>query len=70
MVREAEGADSTSGARLDRPATHHRTDGALAAPWHGVERTVKFHLVNAMRKLNSANKTEAAVKAAMLGLLF
>ncbi|WP_321810545.1 MULTISPECIES: LuxR family transcriptional regulator [unclassified Burkholderia] len=34
------------------------------------ERTVKFHLVNAMRKLNSANKTEAAVKAAMLGLLF
>ncbi|WP_409333463.1 hypothetical protein [Burkholderia sp. Bp8994] len=23
-----------------------------------------------MRKLNSANKTEAAVKAAMLGLLF
>ncbi|SAL35820.1 N-acylhomoserine lactone dependent regulatory protein [Caballeronia peredens] len=33
-------------------------------------RTVKFHLVNAMRKLNATNKTEAAVKAAMLGLLF
>ncbi|PHV13238.1 LuxR family transcriptional regulator [Chitinimonas sp. BJB300] len=33
-------------------------------------RTVKFHLVNAMRKLNSANKTEAAIKASMLGMLF
>ncbi len=34
------------------------------------ERTVKFHLVNTMRKLNAMNKTEAAVKAAMLGLLW
>jgi DNA-binding CsgD family transcriptional regulator len=33
------------------------------------QRTVKFHLVNAMRKLNAANKTEAAVKGALLGLL-
>lgn len=33
-------------------------------------RTVKFHLVNAMRKLRSTNKTEAAVKASLLGLLF
>lgn len=32
-------------------------------------RTVKFHLVNAMTKLRAANKTEAAVKATMLGLL-
>ncbi|WP_260433763.1 LuxR family transcriptional regulator [Burkholderia sp. Bp8998] len=34
------------------------------------ERTVKFHLVNTLRKLNALNKTEAAVKAAILGLLF
>lgn len=34
------------------------------------ERTVKFHLVNTMRKLNATNKTEAAVKAVMLGLLW
>ncbi|AEA65567.1 autoinducer binding domain-containing protein [Burkholderia gladioli] len=34
------------------------------------DRTVKFHLVNTMRKLNAMNKTEAAVKAAMLGLLW
>ncbi|WP_236872896.1 LuxR family transcriptional regulator [Burkholderia sp. LA-2-3-30-S1-D2] len=37
---------------------------------HVDERTVKFHLVNAMRKLNASNKTEAAVKATILGLLF
>ncbi|WP_323117926.1 autoinducer binding domain-containing protein [Burkholderia alba] len=33
------------------------------------ERTVKFHLQNAMLKLNAMNKTHAATKAAMLGLL-
>ncbi|WLD69949.1 MULTISPECIES: autoinducer binding domain-containing protein [Pseudomonas] len=33
-------------------------------------RTVKFHLVNAMRKLQASNKAEAAVKASLLGLLF
>lgn len=32
-------------------------------------RTVKFHLVNAMRKLRASNKTEAAVKASLSGLL-
>jgi DNA-binding CsgD family transcriptional regulator len=30
---------------------------------------VKFHLVNAMRKLRASNKTEAAVKASLSGLL-
>jgi DNA-binding CsgD family transcriptional regulator len=34
------------------------------------ERTVKFHLVNAMRKLHASNKAEAAVKASLLGMLF
>jgi len=32
--------------------------------------TVKFHLANAMRKLQANNKTQAAVKASLLGLLF
>jgi len=32
--------------------------------------TVKFHLTNAMCKLNAANKTEAAIKASLLGMLF
>lgn len=33
------------------------------------ERTVKFHLYNAIRKLGAMNKTQAAVKAAALGFL-
>ena len=33
------------------------------------ERTVNFHLRNAMAKLNAANKTEATLRAAVLGLL-
>jgi DNA-binding CsgD family transcriptional regulator len=34
------------------------------------ERTVTFHLNNVTSKLNAANKTAAAVRAAMLGLLY
>lgn len=33
------------------------------------ERTVNFHINNALLKLGAANKTAAAIKAAMLGLL-
>jgi LuxR family transcriptional regulator len=33
-------------------------------------RTVKFHLVNAMRKLGASNKAEAVVKALVLGFLY
>lgn len=32
-------------------------------------RTVKFHIVNTLKKLNAANKAEAAVKATILGML-
>jgi LuxR family transcriptional regulator, quorum-sensing system regulator SolR len=34
------------------------------------ERTVNFHVNNAMTKLRASNKTHAAVKAALLGMLF
>jgi LuxR family transcriptional regulator, quorum-sensing system regulator SolR len=34
------------------------------------ERTVNFHVNNAMTKLRASNKTHAAVKAALLGVLF
>lgn len=34
------------------------------------ERTVNFHINNAMIKLQASNKTSAVVKAAMLGLLY
>ncbi|MGP6023778.1 quorum-sensing transcriptional repressor QscR [Pseudomonas aeruginosa] len=33
------------------------------------QRTVKFHILNAMRKLNSSNKAEATMKAYAIGLL-
>lgn len=33
------------------------------------ERTVNFHIANVIAKLNAANKTAAAIRAAMLGLL-
>jgi LuxR family transcriptional regulator len=33
-------------------------------------RTVTFHINNVVKKLNAANKTSAAVRAAMLGLLY
>jgi len=33
-------------------------------------RTMKFLLVNAMRKLQASNKAEATVKAILLGMLF
>ncbi|MEX3960420.1 LuxR family transcriptional regulator [Trinickia sp. EG282A] len=47
-----------------------KTYSEIAKIMYVDERTVKFHLVNTMRKLNAMNKTEAAVKAAILGLLF
>jgi DNA-binding CsgD family transcriptional regulator len=34
------------------------------------ERTVNFHINNVVNKLGATNKTQAAVKAAALGLLF
>jgi LuxR family transcriptional regulator len=34
------------------------------------ERTVNFHVANAMAKLNAVNKTAAAILAAMMGMLY
>ncbi|QDQ25481.1 LuxR family transcriptional regulator [Chitinimonas arctica] len=34
------------------------------------DRTVKFHLGNAMRKMQATNKTGAAIKASLLGMLY
>jgi DNA-binding CsgD family transcriptional regulator len=33
------------------------------------ERTVNFHVAGAIAKLNAANRTHAAVKAALMGLI-
>lgn len=46
-----------------------KTSGDIAQITSIAERTVNFHLNNAVEKLGVANKTAAAVKAAMLRLL-
>lgn len=46
-----------------------KTSGEIAQITGIAERTVNFHLTNAVDKLGVANKTAAAVKAAMLRLL-
>ncbi|MDP1771449.1 MAG: autoinducer binding domain-containing protein [Methylobacter sp.] len=46
-----------------------KTSGEISSILNIAERTVNFHVNNAIIKLNATNKTSAAVKAAMLGLL-
>lgn len=46
-----------------------KTSAEIAEVLHIAERTVNYHLTNTMVKLNAANKTAAAIRAALLGLL-
>lgn len=46
-----------------------KTSGDVSEIMHIAERTVNFHLNNAMAKLGTCNKTAAVIRAAMLGLL-
>lgn len=46
-----------------------KTSGEAATILALSERTVNFHVSNAMTKLGAVNKTAAVVKAAVLGLL-
>ncbi|MCK9622443.1 MAG: LuxR C-terminal-related transcriptional regulator [Methylobacter sp.] len=52
-----------------RWAADGQTSGEISSILKIPERTVNFHINNVVSKLNTANKTSAAVKAAMLGLL-
>jgi LuxR family transcriptional regulator len=47
-----------------------KTSGQIADILQISERTVNFHVANAMAKLNAANKTAAVVRATVLGLLY
>ena len=47
-----------------------KTAGEVSKIMNITERTVNFHIANAMEKLSCANKTAATVRAALLGLLF
>ncbi|MQR00861.1 autoinducer binding domain-containing protein [Glaciimonas soli] len=46
-----------------------KTSNEVGDIMHISERTVNFHVTNALIKLNAPNKTAAAIKAAMLGML-
>jgi LuxR family transcriptional regulator len=46
-----------------------KTSSEISCILNIAERTVNFHINNVITKLNAANKTSAAIKAAMLGLL-
>jgi LuxR family transcriptional regulator len=46
-----------------------KTSGEISSILNISERTVNFHIHNAISKLNATNKTSTAVKAAMIGLL-
>lgn len=47
-----------------------KTSAEVAQILHIAERTVNFHINNAIQKLNAPNKTAAAIRAAMLGILY
>jgi LuxR family transcriptional regulator len=46
-----------------------KTAGEIASILNITERTVNFHITHVMEKFNCTNKTAAAVRAALLGLL-
>jgi LuxR family transcriptional regulator len=46
-----------------------KTSGEISCILKISEHTVNFHIHNVINKLNATNKTSAAVKAAMIGLL-
>jgi len=46
-----------------------KTSSEISCILNIAERTVNFHIKNSMTKLNTNNKTSAAIKAAILGLL-
>ncbi|MEZ9709292.1 response regulator transcription factor [Vibrio breoganii] len=47
-----------------------KTASEIAMILNLAERTVTFHITNAVRKLNTCNKTSAVIKAITLGLLY
>lgn len=47
-----------------------KTSGEVADILRIAERTVNFHINNALVKLNASNKTAAAIRASVLGLLY
>lgn len=69
IMPEASVTLSTRETEVLRWTADGKTSNEVSEIMHISERTVNFHINNAMEKLGTNNKTAAAVKAAVLGLL-
>lgn len=69
LLREANAQLSNREIAVLRWTADGKTAGEISSILKITERTVNFHINNAMTKLNASNKTSAAIKAAMLGFL-
>lgn len=70
LLPEAEVALSSREAEVLRWTAEGKTSNEVADILRIAERTVNFHINNAVAKLKANNKTAAAVRAAVLGLLY
>ena len=69
LMPEADAKVSNREIAVLRWTADGKTSSEISSILNIAERTVNFHINNAIAKLNAANKTSAAIKAAMLGLL-
>jgi len=70
LLPEAEVVLSKREVEVLRWTAEGKTSGEVADILRIAERTVNFHLSNAVTKLNASNKTAAAIRASVLGLLY
>lgn len=70
MLPEAGMTLSSREIEVLRWTSEGKTSSEVADILRIAERTVNFHINNAMVKLNANNKTAAAIRAAVLGLLY
>lgn len=70
LMPEAEVTLSNREVEVLRWTAEGKTSGEVSDILKIAERTVNFHLTNAVTKLNATNKTAAAVRASVLGLLY
>jgi LuxR family transcriptional regulator, quorum-sensing system regulator SolR len=70
LLPEAEVTLSQREVEVLRWTAEGKTSGEVADILRIAERTVNFHITNAVIKLNASNKTAAAIRASVLGLLY
>ena len=70
MLPEADVTLSKREIQVLRWTAEGKTSGEVADILRIAERTVNFHITNAVTKLNASNKTAAAIRASVLGLLY